>query len=76
MQDSQLLSFFGSQVQRIRIQQGFSQEKLAELSNLDRTYISSVERGQRNVSLINIYKLMTVLKCPPHELFPNQEEKS
>lgn len=76
MQDSQLLSFFGSQVQRIRMQQGFSQEKLAELSNLDRTYISSVERGQRNVSLINIYKLMTVLKCQPHELFPNQEEKS
>jgi transcriptional regulator with XRE-family HTH domain len=76
MQDDTLLSFFGLQIQKLRTAKGLSQEKLAEQSNLDRTYISSVERGQRNISLINIYRLITVLECEPHELFPPKEEGS
>ena len=74
MEDKELLKFFGSKVQHIRLQKGLSQESLAELTDLDRTYISSVERGQRNVSLINIYRLITALNCQPHELFPAQEK--
>ncbi|WP_311196225.1 helix-turn-helix transcriptional regulator [Thiothrix winogradskyi] len=74
MQDKELLTFFGTKVQQIRAQKGFSQEKLAELTDLDRTYISSVERGHRNVSLINIYRLITALNCQPHELFPSKGE--
>ena len=76
MQDDALLCFFGLQIQKLRKAQGFSQEKLAELASLDRTYISSVERGRRNVSLINIYKLITVLGCEPHDLFPADGEGS
>ncbi|SEB11898.1 DNA-binding transcriptional regulator, XRE-family HTH domain [Thiothrix caldifontis] len=74
MQDKELLTFFGSKVQQIRTHKGLSQETLAELTDLDRTYISSIERGRRNVSLINIYRLITALDCQPHELFPVKGE--
>ncbi len=74
MQDKELLTFFGAKVQQIRTHKGLSQETLAELTDLDRTYISSIERGRRNVSLINIYRLITALDCRPQELFPVKGE--
>ena len=67
MQDPK--SLFGKRVRQLRQQRGWSQEFLAFESNLDRTYISSVERGKRNISLINIIKIAEALKIDPQELF-------
>lgn len=61
MREETALSFFGKKVQSVRNEQNISQEKLAELSELDRTYISSVERGQRNISILNIIKIADAL---------------
>jgi len=61
MRDETALLHFGKKVQTIRNGQQISQEKLAELSELDRTYISSVERGQRNISILNIIKIADAL---------------
>ncbi|MDP3850791.1 MAG: helix-turn-helix transcriptional regulator [Luteolibacter sp.] len=61
MHEALLLSNFGDCVRSARLTLGLSQEKLALDCGLDRTYISSVERGKRNVSLINIHKLATAL---------------
>lgn len=52
---------FGNLIRKERMAKGISQEKLAELSNLHRNYISDLERGRRNVSLNNIMKLFKAL---------------
>ena len=49
--------------------EGLSQEQLSFKANLHRTYIGSVERGERNISLINIITLCKALKIKPSELF-------
>jgi len=51
-----------------RLALGLSQEKLAEAAGLHWTYISSVERGQRNVSLVNIVRIAKALGVSPSEL--------
>ena len=53
-----------------RLKVGVSQEKLADLAGLHRTYISSVELGKRNVSLVNIEKLAAALGVSMAELMP------
>ncbi len=60
---------FGRRLRDLRAAKGFSQETLALLSGLDRSYVGGVERGQRNVSLINILKLAAALDIEPRELF-------
>lgn len=62
-------SLFGSTVRTIRVSMGISQEELAFLCGLHRTYISDIERGKRNVSLENIEKIAHALKVSPKELF-------
>ena len=55
-------------VRRLRASTGMSQEELAARAGLHRTYISSVERGQRNVSIENIFALARALGCEPQAL--------
>lgn len=57
-----LLKSVGNNIRNERKKKGISQEKLGFLAHLDRTYISSVERGERNISIINLYKISTALK--------------
>jgi transcriptional regulator with XRE-family HTH domain len=66
---SQIQISFGKRMRALREAKGISQEKLAELSDLDRTYISSVERGKRNISLLNIARLAKALNVPVRNLF-------
>ncbi|ADP34532.1 helix-turn-helix domain-containing protein [Bacillus atrophaeus] len=60
---------FGKTVSSIRRKQNLSQEKLAEISKLDRTYIGGVERGERNLSLLNIERLSNALQMEISEVF-------
>ncbi|MBZ0318703.1 MAG: helix-turn-helix domain-containing protein [Anaerolineae bacterium] len=57
-----ILRQFGKNVRYWRKIRGFSQEELAERCGLHRTYIGGIERGERNVALINIVKLSTALE--------------
>jgi len=59
---------FGLEIKRRRIELGLSQEALALLCDLHRTYVGSVERGERNVSLKNIISIATALRCNPSDL--------
>jgi transcriptional regulator with XRE-family HTH domain len=62
------LQQFGDRVRTLRKTRGLSQEQLAELTGLHRTYIGGIERGERNVSLINIIRLAKALDVSPSDL--------
>lgn len=64
---------FGSTLRHLRLAAGFSQEVLADRARLHRTYIGSVERGERNISLDNIYALARALNVDVRRLFEPQE---
>ena len=58
----------GHNIRRIRNEAGLSQEELGYRAKLHRTYISSIERGERNVSIENIFAIAEALKVAPSEL--------
>ncbi|GAA0492821.1 helix-turn-helix transcriptional regulator [Tatumella punctata] len=74
MTEEQTLKAFGMRVCSLRAQIKLSQEQLAERAQLDRTYISSVERGRRNISLLNICKLAVALDSSLEHLLANLGE--
>jgi transcriptional regulator with XRE-family HTH domain len=59
---------FGKHVRKLRLERGLSQEKLAELADLHRNYVGGVERGERNIAIINIVLLAHALKVKPAKL--------
>lgn len=63
-----LLAEFGSRLRAARHEVGLSQEILADQAGLHRTYIGSVERGERNISLLNIVAIATELDIDPAQL--------
>lgn len=52
---------FGKNVRKFRLSQGLSQDALAEKADIHRTYIGAVERGERNITLINAEKIANAL---------------
>ena len=66
---------FGSVLKLVRSGRNISQEKLAELCDLDRTYISLLERGLRQPSLTTIFKLCEALEIKPSELLSIIEKR-
>jgi len=69
MDKNEYLVCFGKKVKELRKQKGLSQEALALLCDLDRTYIGGIERGERNLSLLNIHRIATALNVNVKELF-------
>jgi transcriptional regulator with XRE-family HTH domain len=67
--DSAALKNFGKRLRELRKAKGLSQEALAVSCGLDRTYIGGIERGERNVSLLNIRKISKALGVQARELF-------
>jgi transcriptional regulator, XRE family len=66
---SEILLKYGQVVRKIRLEKGISQETLADLSGLHRTYMSDVELGKRNVSLENIDRIANALDVSISEIF-------
>lgn len=63
----------GHRIKQLREKKGMSQKDLAFESDLDRSYIASVENGQRNISIVNITKIATALKVSLKEFFNDDE---
>jgi len=60
---------FGKAIRHKRHKLGVSQEAFADMCGLDRTYLGGIERGERNVALVNIEKIARALKLSLNELF-------
>jgi len=69
MNKEEILIQFGKNLQRIRSEKNISQEKMTLEIGFDRTYISLLERGKRNPSLITICRLVAYLKVDINQLF-------
>lgn len=68
MVEEVFLKKIGERIRKLRLEDGLSQEKLAFQSNLDRTYIGSVERGERNIAIINLNKIAKALNISVSKL--------
>jgi transcriptional regulator with XRE-family HTH domain len=68
-----LLRTIGLTIRALRRERGLSQEQLAELANIDRSYMSSVERGLRNVSVLNVARIAAALDVPVRDLLGPRE---
>ncbi|MGD0354861.1 MAG: helix-turn-helix transcriptional regulator [Dehalococcoidia bacterium] len=67
---------FGTRLRQIRQAKKIPQERLAELAGLDRTYISKIEKGQRNISLEIVAKLASALDIRVRDFFTDYDENS
>ena len=65
---STILRKFGDKVRAERERQGISQERLGELAKVHRTYIGMIERGEKNITLLNICKIAGALRLKPKDL--------
>ena len=63
-----ILKRLGETIRLLRLRNGHSQEALAELAGIDRSYMSGIERGLRNISVLHAVKLSNALRVPLHEL--------
>ena len=70
-----IIEVFGKVLRELRVKNNISQEKLAEYSDLDRTYISLLELGQRQPTITTIFKLAKALNVSPSALIEKVENQ-
>lgn len=66
--DRQLLLEIGDNIRRVRKQRGYSQEEFADIAGFSRSYYTEIETGKRNISILNLIKIVEALKVNPSEL--------
>ena len=69
LDDTRFLRDLGSRIRERRVSQGLTQARLAEKCALHRTFIGSVERGERNLSILNLRTIVRILRVPLADLF-------
>ncbi len=73
-ESDKILSIFAQNLKKCRIAKGISQEQLALTAGISRSYYTEIETGKRNISLLNLVKLMTVLEVDANFLSDFEEK--
>ena len=66
--DKKYLLQIGNNIRAIRKQRGYSQEEFADIAGFSRSYYTEIETGKRNISVLNLIKIIKALKADPNEL--------
>lgn len=66
--DNQLLLEIGDNIRKIRKERGYSQEEFADVAGFSRSYYTEIETGKRNISVLNLIRIIKALKVDPNEL--------
>jgi transcriptional regulator with XRE-family HTH domain len=72
--DCPLVAVFASNVRRLRLERGYSQEELAERAGVHRTYVGMLERSEKNVTIYNIERIADALEVAPEMLLRKLEK--
>lgn len=70
---SEILKRFGEKLRKMRTEKGISQDTLSRLTDIDRSYVGRIDRGEVNITLDKLYSLARALECQPWELLPEIE---
>lgn len=68
--DKKILKQFGENIRKLRKQLGFNQEELADEAKIERSYMGTIERGERNPTLLKVYRIAKALKVSAGKLLP------
>ena len=68
--DRQILKLFGAKIRKLRTEKEMSQETLADIAGIERSYMGTIERGERNPTLLKVYKIAKALKVHSSKLLP------
>ncbi|KKL81364.1 hypothetical protein LCGC14_1995500 [marine sediment metagenome] len=67
---SDLIEKFAEKLKELRIERNISQDALSRITDIDRSYIGRIDRGEVNITLDKLFKISKALKCQPAELMP------
>jgi transcriptional regulator with XRE-family HTH domain len=70
LQTNELAKLFGRNIKTARVKRDINQERLCELADIDRSYLSRIENGNCKVALEKVYEIAVALECPLSEILP------
>ncbi|MBA7620288.1 hypothetical protein ES703_27634 [subsurface metagenome] len=73
--DKQYLLKIGDNIRTVRKQRGYSQEEFADIAGFSRSYYTEIETGKRNISVLNLIKVMEALNVNPNEIIGSLKPK-
>lgn len=73
-EEQQFLNTLGRKIKQLRVEKDWSQERLGFKSNLDRTYIGGIERGERNLTILNLKKIADALGVSLSEILSEKSK--
>lgn len=73
--DKEYLARIGDNIRKARKQKGYSQEAFADIAGFSRSYVTEIETGKRNISVLNLIKIINVLKIDANEIIGSIKPK-